>query len=78
MIENYKTFAHIENVHLRATNTAKVMANIFQDNSEGEEITNKGASLLFQYFDKVSAVDKALTFETFKLEMEERGYSYGG
>ena len=77
MLENYETFNEIKDSVLRARNRAIVMANIFEDHSKGNDITTKGASLLFRYFESLPKMDIALTFEAFKADMEARGYRYG-
>ncbi len=77
-MNDLEMFNDIKDTTLRTTNRAKVMANIFEDNSEGDNISTKGAAMLFGYFKNVPAIEKAITFEAFKVNMTERGYNYGG
>ena len=74
----YDMFNDVKDVALKARNRAIVMANIFEDHAEGNNINGKGASLLFKYYAEVPNVEKAVTFNAFKLDMERRGYKYGG
>ena len=78
MIDTYERFEDIKDSNLKARNRAIVMANIFEDNNKGEDITKEGAALLFGYFKSLPKVYLALTFEAFKSDMANRGYAYGG
>ena len=78
MLDNYETFDHIKDSILRARNRAIVMANIFVDNSKGNDITTEGAAKLFQYFEQLPKTDIIMTFEAFKINMTDRGYNYAG
>ena len=77
-MNDYELFTDTKDVHLRARNRAIVMANIFEDNAEGENVSGKGAALLFGYYKSIPAIEKQLAFDAFKVNMTERGYSYGG
>lgn len=78
LMTNYDMFNDVKDVALRARNRAIVMANIFEDNAEGNNINGRGASLLFKYYGGIPATEKAVTFEAFKENMTLRGYKYGG
>lgn len=71
-------FTEVKDAQLRARNRAIVMANIFEDNAQGDNISTRGAAQLFGYYKRVPEVEKAITFEAFKANMTERGYAYGG
>ena len=77
-MNDLEMFTDIKDSALKARNRAIVMANIFEDNAEGDNISTKGAALLFGYFKNVPAIEKATTFEAFQINMTERGYQYGG
>lgn len=77
-MNDLELFTDIKDPDLRARNRAVTMANIFEDNSEGDNISAKGAALLFGYFKNVPAIEKEMTFQAFRENMAERGYHYGG
>lgn len=71
----YNDFNHIEDPKLRAKNRGTTMANIFQDHEgENQNLSQKGASVLFKYFNDIPATEKALAYACFQEAMADRGY----
>lgn len=72
--KGYPIFNEIEDQKLRVRNCAVIMANIFEDNTVGKVISQRGASLLVGYMKNVQVFDRKLLVEEFKRQMKERGY----
>lgn len=84
-IKGYSLFNDIEDTELRIRNRAVVMANIFEDNLDGDAkvdavtIKGDGAVLLLQYVKNIPEEEMVPTWDKFKSIMtEERGFKYAG
>lgn len=71
---DFETFNDVENKELRVRNRAVVMANIWEDHSDGKKLSPLGTKLLFTYFNNVPEEEKKVTFDTFKSHMTVRGF----
>lgn len=77
MQNNYKGFClfnDIEDQELRSDNRAKVLANMFQDNSDNAKTTPKGAQLILGYFQTLPEGERAVVQQKFIKQMAERGF----
>lgn len=77
MQNTYKGFAlfnDIEDQELRNTNRAKVLANLFQDNSHDAKTTPKGAQLILGYFQTLPEQERADVQQKFVNQMDQRGF----
>lgn len=77
MQNTYKGFAlfnDIEDQELRNTNRAKVLANIFEDNSNNVKTNPKGAQLILGYFQTLPEYERADVQSKFVNQMAERGF----
>lgn len=75
--ENYKgfdLFNFIEDVALRNRNRAVVLANMAEDNMQGDKLSHKGMSMILGYFQLVPEEDRAYVKAGFVKQMAERGY----
>lgn len=73
--KGFGLFSDIADEALRLRNRAVVLANIAEDNMNKEgRITPKGAALVMGYFNAIPEQERALVFEKFKSNLQERGF----
>lgn len=75
-VYGYSLFNDIEDAALQQRNRAVVMANIaetFYDKGE-DKISNKGAAIIIQYFDKIPEQMRKSLYDAFVNTMSERGF----
>lgn len=75
--ENYKgfdLFNFIEDAALRNRNRGVVLANMAEDNMQGDKLSHKGMSMILGYFQLVPEEDRAHVKAGFVKQMAERGY----
>jgi hypothetical protein len=75
--DNYKGFAlfnDIEDAELRNRNRGVVLANIAQDNMNGDVINAKGAMLVLGYFNQVPEYERSKVKKNFVDNMLSRGF----
>jgi len=80
-MKNYKGYALFntdENPTTRTTNQATVMANIFEDNLNGNVITVKGGLIVCNYFGKIEQKDRQEVFKKYSEVLHARGFKEGG
>ena len=73
--KGYALFDEVQDRELRVRNLAVTMANIFEDNTVGNVITQRGGALLLGYFNAIGDLDKKMVTVKFRETMEERGYA---
>lgn len=72
----YSDFKEVNDPKLRAMNRGTIMANIYQDHENKSQIlSQKGAAILFRYFNDIPSDEKLEAYKYFQETMLERGYT---